>query len=212
MPEQTRVNGIAAAAIAAGVVFAYAGVKGYSIPQTLQNLVIGKSPAQQAQVTSIGTPAGGSAGGGSGANSGSTSGLAAVALSKVGKITYHFGGPPPPGTFDCSSFSSDCMHEAGIDNIPGGTWEKVTNNGASHGPSTISYLSWSGAQTVGHHSSAAVPGDLCVWQTHMGICTGANEMVSAQNERDGCKKSQIDGFIKGELLFIRRIIIGNPHA
>lgn len=96
--------------------------------------------------------------------------------------------------------------------IPGGSWADATRNGTEHGPNTLSWLAWSGAETVGHHSSAAQPGDLAVWQTHMGIVTGPNEMVSAQNPADGTRQSSIDGFIRGEFLFIRRIVIGNPHA
>ena len=59
-----KTDGVAIAAIGAGVLFVFAGVKGYSIPQTLQNLVTGKDPTKQAQSTPIQTvtltsPAGG---------------------------------------------------------------------------------------------------------------------------------------------------------
>lgn len=52
-----KVNGSAVGVIAAGLVFLYAGIKGFSIPQTIQSIVQGKTPAKQAQVTGVGTPA-----------------------------------------------------------------------------------------------------------------------------------------------------------
>lgn len=55
-------RGVAFGAIAAGGVLAYAGIRGYSVTQTLQQLVTGKSPVTQAQVTSVTTPAGGASG------------------------------------------------------------------------------------------------------------------------------------------------------
>ena len=52
-----KVNGVALASVAAGLTFVFAGIKGYSIPQTLQDIVQGKSPLKQAQTTDITTPA-----------------------------------------------------------------------------------------------------------------------------------------------------------
>jgi hypothetical protein len=51
-----KTDGVAVASMGAGVLFIFAGVKGYSIPQTLQYLVSGKSPLTQTQSTPI-TPA-----------------------------------------------------------------------------------------------------------------------------------------------------------
>jgi hypothetical protein len=48
-----KINGIAAASIGTGFIFAFAGIKGYSIPQTLQTLISGKNPQNQSQVTPI---------------------------------------------------------------------------------------------------------------------------------------------------------------
>jgi hypothetical protein len=52
-------------AVAAGSVFTYAGVKGYSVPQAIQYIVQGKSPTTLPQAAAIDTPQGGgsSAGG-----------------------------------------------------------------------------------------------------------------------------------------------------
>ncbi len=52
------VNPVALGSIAAGCLFAYAGIKGYSIPQTLQDVITGKTPTGQAQTTPVGTPQG----------------------------------------------------------------------------------------------------------------------------------------------------------
>lgn len=73
------VDGPGLAAVAVGSVFAYAGIKGISVPQALQAIVQGKSPATVPQSAPIGTPE--ASGGGSG-GSGSTGGL---------------GGPAPGG-------------------------------------------------------------------------------------------------------------------
>jgi hypothetical protein len=51
-----KVNGTAIGVISVGLVFVYSGLKGYSIPQTIQSIVQGKSPANQVQVTGVGVP------------------------------------------------------------------------------------------------------------------------------------------------------------
>ena len=45
------------AAVAAGSVFLYAGIKGYSVTQAIQYVIQGKSPAALPQTAPIGTPA-----------------------------------------------------------------------------------------------------------------------------------------------------------
>lgn len=63
------------AAVAVGSVFAYAGIKGFSVPQAIQYIVQGKSPATLPQTDDIATPSGSGGSGGSGgspvANNGS---------------------------------------------------------------------------------------------------------------------------------------------
>jgi len=49
----TKFNGVALGAIAAGGIFVYAGIKGYSIPNTVKALISGQSPAGQAQATAV---------------------------------------------------------------------------------------------------------------------------------------------------------------
>lgn len=196
----------------AGFVLAWSGIKGDTLAVTLKSLLAGKNPpaAKEAPPTvglSGGSGSSGSSSGG-GAGGSTNSALANDALGDVGHA-YAFGGSPgPAGTrpWDCSSACNWWIgHDAGIE-LPGGSWAKVTDNGNEHGPNTLSYLAWTGAKTIGHSSSAAQAGDLCVWQTHMGIAIGGGEMVSALNEELGTQKGEIDkDGPAGELLFIRRI-------
>jgi len=190
------VKGTAVACVAVGSVLVFAGIKGYSIPQTVQDLVTGKTPLNQAQATPI---TGGVSGG-----SGSGSQIATDALQYKG-AGYVWGGAPAQGTgnWDCSSFANWVIgHDLNMA-IPGYTAGSYT--GQSHGPTTISWLAWTGCTTVGHSGSVAQPGDLAVWQTHMGIAIGNGQMISAENPQDGTQVSGIDGFITGEILFIRRL-------
>jgi hypothetical protein len=66
----SQVNGVALGAIGAGALLAYAGIKGYSIPKTLQAVVQGKSPAGQSQATPIAAAAPAAATGSSGGSAG----------------------------------------------------------------------------------------------------------------------------------------------
>ncbi len=48
-----KFSGVAAGSIAAGALFLYAAIKGYSIPNTIKALIQGKTPAGQAQTTGL---------------------------------------------------------------------------------------------------------------------------------------------------------------
>lgn len=56
-----RFSGVALGSIAAGGILVYAGVKGYSIPQTIKALISGKSPAGQAQAAPVSSSVSGAA-------------------------------------------------------------------------------------------------------------------------------------------------------
>jgi cell wall-associated NlpC family hydrolase len=199
-----QIKAIPVAAIAVGSLFVYTGIKGYSILKAVQNVIKGSGPQSGQTVTLLAQPGheGDTAGGGFSGNV-SSNAVAAKAESYVGKLRYVYGGPPPAGTVDCSSFASKVLHECGIKN-PGGS----AFNPDVHGPNTISYLSWSGAHTVGHNASDAQAGDLCVWQTHMGIAIGGGKMVSArsQSASPNVGVDNIAGDIPGEFLFVRRLV------
>lgn len=197
------VSGTAVAATAAGALLIWSGLKGASVSQALRSVLSGKKPSA-ANVNPIsgaaepGIPGGlGSLGSGSGAS------IAADALQYQG-AGYVWGGAPANGSgnWDCSSFCNWVIgHDEGLA-IPGYGAGKY--NGSVHGPTTLVWLAWAGCTTVGHDGAVAQAGDLAIWQTHMGICTGPNEMISAQNPQSGTAVSPINGFIP-ELLFIRRL-------
>ena len=187
------------AAIGAGALFVYSGIKGFSILKAAQNVIRGTGPnvGQSATLLAMpGTQAAGSSGGTS------AGGLAGIAQKYVGKLRYVFGGPNASnmGTVDCSSFASKCLAEAGVNNPGGAPYDP-----RQHGPTTLSYLTWTGATTVGHSASAAQANDLCVWQTNMGICIGGGKMVSARDPAEGVGIDNIAGDMPGEVLFVRRL-------
>lgn len=197
------VNGPAVGITLAGVLFAVAGIKGLSVTGIIQDVVTGKNPktAIANQFTS-GTgnisPANGV-----GITSVNGSAIAADAIKYKG-AGYVWGGTPAKGVgnWDCSSFTNwVCGHDVGLP-IPGMDAGKY--DGSSHGPVTGTWIVWNGLTTIGHDGSQAQAGDICVWETHMGIALGPNEMISAQDPQNGTQVSTINGFIPGELLFIRR--------
>lgn len=192
----------AVASIGAGSLFVYAGLRGFSILKAAQNVIQGTSPntGQKQALLSVGGSSGGVP-----VSTGAGGNLASVALSYVGKLTYLYGGPNPlsPQTVDCSSFASKCLNQVGYANPGGAKYDPW-----HHGPTTLNYLVWGGAQTVGHQASDAQENDLCVWQTHMGICIGNGQMVSARDPAEGVGVDPIAGDMPGEFLFVRRLISG----
>lgn len=203
------VSGIGVSYAIAGTVIFWSGFTGNSITDTLKDFLKGAVPAHiSMSAPSIGVndnSSGSSTGGTAASASGTSSGIANDALKYVGHAYLYGGAPGPSGTkpWDCSSFVNWVLwHDAGM-SIPvyGKKW-----NPSTHGPATGDYLLWSGAKTVSHNAKDAQAGDLCVWQTHMGIATGGGNMVSALNESLGTKATTISGGAPGgELLFVRRI-------
>lgn len=170
MPE--GVSGIGLAAIAAGSLFMWAGIKGTGITATLQGLIQGKDPRTMPQVNAITMPAGGSGLPGSG------SGLANIMVANLDH-PYLFGGVAGPdlsGPWDCSNAVNTCATKNG-QAIPGakaGKWPMT-----SHGPSTLGWLAWAPANL--HHvpHDQVQRDDIVIWQTHMGVATDAANYVSA---------------------------------
>ena len=87
--------------------------------------------------------------------------------------------------------------------IPG--YAAGSYKGQSHGPATLAWLAWSGCTTI--PLSNAAPGDLAVWQTHMGIIVDSGQhMVSDLNSSLGTLETTISGGAPpGEKLFVRRL-------
>lgn len=202
----SRIDMMGVALVGAGTLFAYAGITGKSALGTLYSVVSGKSPKSLAKTEPI---IGQDSGTGSilstiNAGAGSGSAIAAAAAKYVGH-KYVYGGPSNPnGGWDCSSFVSYILgHDIGM-NIPGGSWVSVTGNGASHGPTSETYATWSGATDVGR--SAAAPGMLLCWSTHVGFVLDAQHMISAYDTASGTIVTGIDGAGPAhESLVVRKI-------
>lgn len=228
---QGGVNGAALAAVLAGATFVYAGLTGNSVLKTIQGAVKGDLPAP-GKTTSILRPIHGQGPanpyGGAGnlnpnvANGGTIPGsagnlnpnvngaglggvIAADALRYDG-TEYHFGGDPSKGEWDCSSLVNKVIGaDLGLA-IPWYPAGKYTGHG--HGPVTADWLGWSGARTIGHSGAVAQPGDLCCWQTHIGIAIGGGQMLSARSEKahPPTGTGHIDGGgPTGQILFVRRL-------
>lgn len=189
MPGE-KVDGAALAAVAAGGVFLFAGLKGFSIPATLKDIISGQSPAAQAQVTPVSGNVAASSSGNLGTGTGAQ--LAALAMNYVGHC-YSFGGAPGPngtGCWDCSSFMNWVIgHDAGLA-IP--FYKAGGYNGTSHGPPTTTWIVWTGCTTI--PAGAAQAGDLVVGPTHMGMVTTSGSYISAHDPAEGTTVSPVSTF------------------
>lgn len=210
-------NLAAVSALGVGGIVVYAGLTGKSLtpiyqngkmvsPGIIRSLFQGNNPAGVAQTMGITGAAGESTDGSASAiiNGGDNEGLdiASDAMQYEGHA-YEYGGTP--GTdgqnpWDCSSFVNWVLgHDFGFP-IPG-----VTHyDGSSHGPSTLSYLVWSGAATI--KRSQAQAGDLAVCATHMGIFVSNTQYISAHDPAEGTTVTAAGlQIIPGEVLVCRRI-------
>lgn len=184
-----------------GALFLWSGIKGGSVTRSLRSLLSAKPHLDSTLANPI-------SGTGNIGASGSLSGgaIASDAMQYRG-AGYVWGGAPARGigNWDCSSFCNWVLgHDLGLA-IPG--YAPGAYTGASHGPVTGEWLLWGGCTTISHSGRDAQPGDLCVWQTHMGIALGGGQMISAQTTQNGTQVSGIDGFIP-EFLFVRRLTAG----
>lgn len=187
------VNGVALGAIAAGSVFAYAGIKGYSVPEAVQYIVQGKSPATLPNRYKVDAPVDNLPSGGTGqVGPGSATGqaIANKALSYSGQ-GYVWGGPADkPGNWDCSSFLSYVLgHDFGM-TLPGGHhYGDAGFPPHSHGPVTTDFYKV-GTQV---QRSQVQAGDLVIWHPHCGIAINGTSMISARGHTSGTGVSSIDG-------------------
>jgi len=189
----------------AGGLLVWSGLKGKSWSQVLRTVLNGRKPETTATTLAITAPD--ITGGGvpaSGANVGPLAqSIASDAQQYVG-AGYVWGGAPAKGigNWDCSSFCNWVIGHDMRRAIP--LYAPGTYSGNSHGPPTTVWLVWSGCFTIKRQD--ALPGDLAVWQTHMGIITGNNRMVSALNSTIGTRQTSIDGAAPpGEILAVRRL-------
>lgn len=205
------VSGLAMAEIAGGLVLVWSGIEDQPITSSLQTLISGKKLTPTKDSTSVDTDVSqqieassgiGAIGGGSAAGSTTDSAIANDALGYQGHC-YSYGGVPGTngqGCWDCSSFCNWVLgHDLHLD-IPG----TQNYDGSSHGPNTLAYLIWGGGAHISKSEIQA--GDLCVWQTHMGIAISNTEMISALNEQLGTLVTTItDAAPPGEVLVPMRV-------
>jgi cell wall-associated NlpC family hydrolase len=199
--DGTRFSGPAIGSVAMGALLVFAGVKGYSLATAVQDVVQGKNPLSEPQSNPI--VASTAAAAGSAAALGSASSIAADAAKYVGKERYVWGGDPDTGGTDCSGFVNwVCGNDLGLA-IPG--YAPGAYHGASHGPIVAQWIAWSGCTTVSHNGSDAEAGDIVCFgpDTHMGIATGPNAMLSDQDPALGVGPSAINGLGLG-FVWVRR--------
>ena len=191
------------ALIGVGGIVAVSGIRGWKIGSTFQDIISGKNPTTDAQLTAQIT--GASAGGPTTAAAGGATGdVASTAESLVG-FPYTWGGAPANGSGDCSSFVNWVVGHLCGRAIPG--FKAGTYTGTTHGPTTLTWLAWSGTGVNRVSKGQAQPGDLAVWQTHMGVIIddGVN-MVSDLNPSLGTLRTSIAGGAPpGEILSVLRL-------
>lgn len=130
---------------------------------------------------------------------------------------YVFGGPSnTSGGWDCSSFASYVLgHDLGM-SLPGGSWQKTTDGGKSHGDVASDFLKMPGAHKVGNNPKDIQAGDLLVWPSHVGFGVGPGTMFSAYGAGYGTlqtpKNMTNAGGPSGEQLTIMRIGAGGGNA
>lgn len=188
-----------------GGVLMWSGIKGKSWSQVLRTVLNGQKPEQAPDTYGIHSPSFGpeSAVAASGKDVGPLGEiLATTAKEQVGKWPYVFGGVPAQGSVDCSSLQNEIIGaDTGLA-IP--LYAAGSYYGQSHGPPTTVWLVWSGAFTI--KQDDALPGDLAIWQTHMGMIVGPGQLVSALNPSLGVQQTTISGAAPpGEVLFVRRL-------
>jgi cell wall-associated NlpC family hydrolase len=200
-----------------GAILLWSGFKGKNWSSVLRSVVSGKNPSATLTAYPITTSPSafttpndlGPGGQGVAAHASTTqtsSDIANDVLSKVG-TGYVWAGAPAvgPNNHDCSSLVNEVIGWDLNLGIPG--FRAGTYHGQTHGPNTVAWLAWTGAFTIKKADMA--PGDLAIWQTHMGIIVGKNEMVSAQDQQLGTRRTTIKGGAPfGEVLFVRRLKAG----
>lgn len=193
------INGVALASVGAGTLFVWSGIKGWSLTETIGDVISGKAPSSSLMypLAIPGQSASASVGGG-----GTTSDLANLALSYQGHAYKYGGAPGMDGSkpWDCSSFANWCVSKTGRA-IPG--YGPGKYNGTVHGPPTGSWGIWPGLRRISRANVQA--GDIIVWTLHMGIAVSNSDMVSALNPSDRTKRTPIDGFGNGPLIKYGRL-------
>jgi cell wall-associated NlpC family hydrolase len=202
------VPGVPLALVAGGGVLIYSGVENRPVADIFRSLAAGRPPQPGPfpagpLIVSPDSPSGGTATGQQ---------IAADALAYQGHCYTYGGAPGTDGTgcWDCSSFCNWVIgHDLGLA-IPG--FAGGTYTGATHGPPTGAWLLWTGVTRIRVADAGA--GDVFCWQTHMGIATGPDSMISAEDPQNGTRVAtgNIATFMPGEVLFVLRLKAALPPA
>lgn len=151
MAGDRRFSGVALGAIATGGVLVYAGIKGYSIPQTVQDLIQGKNPLRQTQSNPItatateGAQPGGDSGAGLTTGSGSPGGGTDTENQALGRFMAAAYGWGTGAQWD--ALNSVAMDESG--------WNNQIYNGGTVGGPYQPNKAYGIAQALGHGPDGA---------------------------------------------------------
>jgi cell wall-associated NlpC family hydrolase len=192
-----KINGIALAAVGAGSLFVWSGIRGWSVLATFGDVITGKKPKQVSIYPLTTGEIGGSSGGATG------SAVSDAALKYKGHA-YQYGGAPGKNgrnPWDCSSMCNWVIGHDLRSSVPG--YGPGKYDGTSHGPPTGSWALWPGLHRISRSDVTA--GDLIVWTGHMGIAINNTYMVSALNPIATTKVTKIDESGNGPLLKYGRL-------
>lgn len=194
-----KVSGIALFSIATGSIFVWSGLKGWSVLNTVADIITGKKPSANNSNLYPLT----SASNGQGYAGGNSSTIASQALTYRGHA-YKYGGAPGLNgiqPWDCSSFVNWVIgHDLGMA-IPG--YSAGQYDGSVHGPPTGSWAVWNGLTHI--QQSQVQEGDLIIWFNHMGIAINNTQMISALDPQLGTQVSAIQGAASGPILVYGRL-------
>lgn len=205
-----------------GFIILWSGVSNAGIMNTLHSLLQGQRPqpgSPQApanikipglgSVTGASLDTGTTQGSGVVAGNGSATGSAIVAdAQQYVPGTYWWGGSVPIQKggkgVDCYGLGTYVLHTDLGYSLPNNTHSGY-----------LEMMAWNGFQTVANFSGSGSvnpaviqPGDFILWPSHMGISTGGNGMIGAENPRTGVVNTTIqDGAPNSiEPITVRRVI------
>jgi hypothetical protein len=191
------------AAAGGGALLVWSGIRGRSWSTVLRDIIGGHSPAIATTAYRIepGTPDDGSGSLPVTIGTGPPSALAGTITGLKSHFQYEYGAAPATGLVDCSSLINEGCRLLGLA-VP---FDRHYT-GKTHGPNTVAWIAWTGCTTVPYREAQS--GDLAIWQTHMGVITGPNQMFSALNPAKDLRYTPIKGDgapIRNEVLFVRRL-------
>jgi cell wall-associated NlpC family hydrolase len=175
-----------------GALLLWSGLKGKSWSQAFRAVISGRDPTATltAYPISPGTPSTDGSGLGGGVP-GSASQLAVDFEGYVGVVPYRWNKASPRTGWDCSgAFNYVANHDMHL-SIPG--YKPGTFTGASHGPNTFIYMGWLPLHAARVKSGQVEAGDVCLWQTHMGVAVDGTHYVSAFDTQKGTVVQPIHG-------------------